>query len=145
MFPKTAYISAILSLCLLPLGVLAQKPPSPKSPSKLVLDSLSLEARDFSFKPSSISPDTSKSMLRVRVFDKSGDSEPIQGATVLLRRDKDKMLGRVTKHDGRCWFAPVPATYTVRVQMTGLKSFEKSGFNLEAGKVYDLEVKMEKN
>lgn len=127
------------------MGALAQKPPSPKSVAKIALDSMSFEVSDFVFKQSSISPDTSKSMLRVRVFDKIGGSEPIQGATVLLRRDKDKMLGRVTKHDGRCWFAPVPATYTIRVQMTGLKSFEKSGFNLEAGKVYDLEIKMAKS
>lgn len=104
-----------------------------------------LESNVIAFKQASIGADTAKAMLRVRVLEKGGKTEPIQGATVLLRRDKDKMLGRVTKHDGRCLFAPTPATYTVRVQMTGLKSLEKSGFTLEAGKVYDMEITMARN
>jgi hypothetical protein len=69
----------------------------------------------------------------------------VQGATVLLRRDNDKMLGRVTTHDGSCSFAPSPASYSVRVQMTGMRSFEKAGVILEAGKVYDLEISMARN
>lgn len=101
-----------------------------------------LKSSAFIFKQSSVSPDTTKATLRVRVLEKGGDTEPVHGATVLLRRDKDKILGRVTKNDGRCLFGASPATYTVRVQMTGLKSLEKSGITLDAGKVYDLEIMM---
>jgi len=125
--------------------VTAQKTSTPKSPPKTAVDSMMLESSVFVFKQTSLSADTFKATLRVRVLEKGGDTEPIQGATVLLRRDKDKMLGRVTKHDGRCLFAPTPDSYTVRVQMTGLKSFEKPGFTLEAGKVYDMEILMARN
>ena len=104
-----------------------------------------LESSVFVFKETNISDDTSKATLRVRVLEKGGDTEPIQGATVLLRRDKDKMLGRVTTHDGRCLFVSAPENYTIRVQMTGLKTFEKPGFKLEAGKVYNMEILMAKN
>ena len=131
-----------ISLLFLPLFAFAQKPSTPKSPSKSALDSLMLESNVLTFKQASTSPDTSKASLRVRILEKGGETEPIQGATVLLRRDKDKMLGRVTKHDGRCLFSASPATYTVRVQMTGLKTLEKSGVKLEGGKVYDLEIAM---
>ncbi|MFN0173248.1 MAG: carboxypeptidase regulatory-like domain-containing protein [Saprospiraceae bacterium] len=104
-----------------------------------------MESSVFFFKLASISEDTSKATLRVRVLEKGGDTEPIQGATVLLRRDKDKMLGRVTKYDGRCLFVSAPENYTIQVQMTGLKTFEKPGFMLEAGKVYDMEILMARN
>ncbi|MDO8366975.1 MAG: carboxypeptidase-like regulatory domain-containing protein [Saprospiraceae bacterium] len=129
-------------LLLLPLILSAQKPLTPKSPPKTALDSMMLKSSAFIFKQSSVSPDTTKATLRVRVLEKGGDTEPVHGATVLLRRDKDKILGRVTKNDGRCLFGASPATYTVRVQMTGLKSLEKSGITLDAGKVYDLEIMM---
>ncbi|MBC7777599.1 MAG: carboxypeptidase regulatory-like domain-containing protein [Phycisphaerae bacterium] len=145
MLPKPAFTKIFMVLLLLPLLTAAQKPPTPKSTPKTALDSLMLESSVLAFKQSSISPDTAKANLRVRVFEKGGNTDPIQGATVLIRRDRDKMLGRVTKHDGRCLFEPAPATYTVRVQMTGLKSFEKTGFKLEAGKVYDIEIGMARN
>jgi len=144
MFPKPAFLAVIIALLLCTIKVQAQKPPTIKSPPKAPIDAILTESNVFSFKQSSISPDTAKAMLRVRVFEKDNSTEVIQGATVLLRRDKDKMLGRVTKHDGRCWFSAAPASYTIRVQMTGLKSFEKQGFNLEAGMVYDLEILMAK-
>ncbi len=145
MYPKPAF-SILLSLFLFaPCFLMAQKPSTPKSPPKTAIDSMMLESNVLVFKQSSVSPDTSKATLRVRVLEKGGETGPVQGATVLLRRDKDKMLGRVTKYDGRCLFSSVPATYTVRVQMTGLRSFEKSGFILEAGKVYDLEIQMARN
>ena len=88
------------------------------------------------------SPDSSKAMLLVRIFKKEDRLIPVQGATVLLSRDKDKMLGRVTKADGRCTFSSQPALYTIRVQMTGLASVERSGIPLTAGKVYHLEIQM---
>jgi glucose dehydrogenase len=122
----------------------AQKSVTPKSPLQANLESQALESNAFVFKEVSDSPDTIKSTLRVRIFEKGGNPEPVQGATVLLRRDQDQMLGRVTTHDGRCLFAAVPASYSVRVQMTGLKTIEKHGVTLEAGKIYDLEIRMGK-
>lgn len=145
MHPKPAFTLACIVLLFLPLSAGAQKSRSPKSAPKTEVELQMLESNVLTFKQSSISVDTAKATLRVRVLEKGGEAGPIQGATVLIRRDKDKMLGRVTKHDGRCLFAPAPATYTVRVQMTGLKSFEKQGFALEAGKVYDMEIAMARN
>ena len=145
MHPKPAFTLACIALLFLPLSAEAQKSRSPKSVPKTEVELQLLESNVLTFKQSSISPDTVKATLRVRVLEKGGEAGPIQGATVLIRRDKDKMLGRVTKPDGRCLFAPSPATYTVRVQMTGLKSFEKQGFALEAGKVYDMEIAMARN
>jgi hypothetical protein len=98
-----------------------------------------------SFLTSGENPDTSKAILRVRVLEKSQGNEPVQGATVLLKRDDDKMLGRVTLGDGRCQFSSAPASYTVRVQMTGLKTLEKTGIILKGGAEYDLEIRMAQN
>lgn len=145
MMPKPAFPFVFLMLLILPWISLAQKPFTPKAPPKTSMDSMLSESNILTFKQSSISADTSKATLRVRVFEKGTETEPIQGATVLLRREKDKMLGRVTKHDGRCLFSPSAATYTVRVQMTGLRSLEKTGIKLEAGKVYDMEITMARN
>lgn len=149
MYPKTFILLLVLPV-LWAVRLNAQKPPTPKAPEQILfkvdtLAALSGESSLLVFKQSSISPDTSKAMLRVRVLEQGKQREPIQGATVLLRRDNDKMLGRVTKHDGRCFFSPSPAAYTVRVQMTGLKTLEKSIFVLEAGKVYDMEIVMARN
>jgi len=146
MFSKSTFIKVFVVLLFLPVITAAQKPSTPKSPPKTEVDSLMLTSSVLLFKQSNIiSADTTKATLRVRVIEKGTDTEAVQGATVLLRRDKDKMLGRVTKYDGRCLFSATPATYTIRIQMTGLKSLEKSGFALEAGKVYDLEVGMLRN
>ncbi|MBP6812143.1 MAG: carboxypeptidase regulatory-like domain-containing protein [Saprospiraceae bacterium] len=89
--------------------------------------------------------DTTKAIVRVLVKETGLTGVPIQGATVLLRRDKDKMLGRVTKQDGRCNFMPTPAMYTARVQLTGYKTLESSGLLFERGKVYELEVRVAHN
>lgn len=145
MHQKQAHIVALLGLFLLPCLGFAQKAFTPKSPSKTAIDSMMRESNVFLFKQTSTSPDTTKAMLKVRVMEKGEKSTPIQGATVLLRRDQDKMLGRVTMHDGRCLFESSPALYTVRVQMTGLKTLEKTGFALESGKVYELEILMAPN
>jgi hypothetical protein len=139
--------SILLIFFLAPLGVLAQKASTAKSPPQMPKDVLTaksvvLQSNVVAFKQSSISPDTAKATLQVRILERGGDTEPVQGATVLLRREDDKMLGRVTTNDGSCLFSAVPATYTVRVQMTGLKTLEKTGFTLEAGKVYDLDILM---
>ncbi|HAD12696.1 MAG TPA: hypothetical protein DCF33_09690 [Saprospirales bacterium] len=103
------------------------------------------ESTVFSFRESGEGQDTSKAILHVRVLEKGLRNEAVQGATVLLKRDDDKMLGRVTMPDGRCVFQSTPASYTVRVQMTGLKTLEKKGIRLEGGSIYDLEIQMAKN
>ena len=89
--------------------------------------------------------DTAKAIVRVQVKEIGSQNEVIQGATVLLRRDKDKMLGRVTKQDGRCNFMPIPADYAIKVQLTGYKSLDASGLHFEAGKVYELELRIARN
>ena len=87
--------------------------------------------------------DTSRAVLKVLILE-TGTQEPVQGATVLLRRDGDKMYGRVSQADGRCHFKIGAGNYVVRVQMTGLASFEQSGFLLEKGRSYTMEIAMVK-
>lgn len=145
MCSKFVFFTAFIALVSLPFGVKGQKSATRKSPVKTAVDSMMMESNVFVFKQTSSSPDTTKATLRVRVLGKGGKAYPIQGATVLLHRNKDKMLGRVTKHDGRCLFELTPASYSILVQMTGLKTLEKSGFALEVGKVYDLEIMMAQN
>ncbi len=89
--------------------------------------------------------DTNRAIVRVVVLETGQQIETIQGATVLLRRDKDKMLGRVTKQDGSCKFMPVPETYSIRVQMTGYKSLESTGLVFDIGVMYELELRMARN
>ncbi len=139
-------------LMLMPLLAAGQKKQTGKSASvetqamkAPVIDPTIQESNAIIFKSTGVSLDTTKATLKVRVREKEGDALPIQGATVLLRRDKDQMLGRVTTYDGRCLFSSTPATYTVRVQMTGLKSVEKSGYVLDAGQSYDMEIFMTKH
>lgn len=88
--------------------------------------------------------DTSRAVLKVLIRE-TETSEPVLGATVLLRREADKMYGRVSQADGRCHFKIGPGDYVVRVQMTGLASFEQGGFLLEKGKSYTMEIAMAKH
>lgn len=85
--------------------------------------------------------DTSRAVIKV-LLREIETSELVMGATVLLRRESDKMYGRVSEADGRCFFKVGAGSYTVRVQMTGLASFEQSGFLLEKGKSYTMEIAM---
>lgn len=85
--------------------------------------------------------DTTKATVRVQVKE-IGSNEPIQGATVLLRRDQDKMLGRVTKPDGRCNFTSEPATYAVRVQLTGYQSLDYPALVLQSGHIYEMTIRL---
>jgi len=85
--------------------------------------------------------DTSRAVLKV-LLREIETSELVMGATVLLRRESDKMYGRVSEADGRCYFKVGAGSYTVRVQMTGLASFEQAGFLLEKGKSYTMEIAM---
>lgn len=148
----SAYLQVLIALLLAPVLVAGQEVLTEKSPAPIPLEAktlsgnqLEFQNNEIAFKQASESPDTTKATLRVKVIDKDRRTEPIQGATVLLRRDDDKMLGRVTKYDGKCLFSASPASYTVRVQMTGLKTVEQSGFVLNAGQVYDMEIRMGKN
>lgn len=145
MHPKSAFRFILPAFLCLPFYLLGQKSLTAKSPEPFKPDSVASMSNVVSFKSTGEQPDTSKATLHVRVLEKGQNPVPVQGATVLLRRDKDKMLGRVTRHDGRCSFSFTPASYTVRVQMTGLKTVEKSGFILEAGKDYDMEILMSRN
>ncbi|MCC7467089.1 MAG: carboxypeptidase regulatory-like domain-containing protein [Saprospiraceae bacterium] len=125
-------------------SVQAQNTLTAKSVAVLPAEAVN-ESSIQSFWETGESPDTSKATLRVRVLEKGLRNDPVQGATVLLKREDDKMLGRVTMPDGRCQFSSAPASYTVRVQMTGLKTLEKTGIVLQGGAVYDLEIRMAKN
>jgi hypothetical protein len=125
------------AFCLVPWLAVAQKNGAVK------LDSLR-DSHVLSFKTVGIT-DTAKAIVRVLVRETGKAGEAIQGATVLLRRDKDKMLGRVTKADGRCNFMPLPAEYAVRVQLTGYKALEHTGLLFERGKVYEMELRLGRN
>jgi Carboxypeptidase regulatory-like domain len=87
--------------------------------------------------------DTSRAVVKVLIVEMD-NKDAVMGATVLLRRDTDKMHGRVTQDDGRCQFRVAQGNYSVRVQMTGLVSFEQSGLLLEKGKAYTIEIAMVK-
>lgn len=140
-------IGLLCGLWIMACHVLAQDSLTAKSVAMLTQSVTILEDQSSAFQLSEVaeqSPDSSKAMLLVRIMEKDGRLVPVQGATVLLSRDKDKMLGRVTKADGRCTFSSLPALYTVRVQMTGLASVERTGIPLTAGKVYALEIQMER-
>lgn len=88
-------------------------------------------------------PDTSRAFVHVLIRE-AEQPQPIQGATVLLRRDADKMYGRVSRADGQCTFRVGEGNYVIRVQMTGLMSFEQHNFVFEKGKSYTLEIGMAK-
>jgi hypothetical protein len=145
MFPKPFLLLG--ALCLAPFLAAAQqnapKTKHAKQPAAAA-DSLLHESRVILFRQVGVT-DTSRTVLHVRTAESGEEAAPIQGATVLLRRDKDKMLGRVTKGDGKCSFVAAPAEYTVRVQMTGLRSLEKTGILLEAGKAYEMDIRMVRN
>lgn len=88
--------------------------------------------------------DSNRAIMYV-VIKEALTEEPILGATVLLRRDIDKMYGKVTGEDGDCIFVVAPGNYAFRVQMTGLISLEQEDFELEAGKTYELKLTMVSN
>jgi len=98
------------------------------------------ESEILSFK-STGEADNNKAVLHVQIFE-TATREPVLGATVLLRRDVDKMHGKVTNEYGACTFFVSPADYSLRVQMTGLKSLEQQSLLLEAGKIYEMKLVM---
>jgi hypothetical protein len=82
-----------------------------------------------------------RAVLHVQIFE-SDSAEPVLGATVLLRRDVDKMHGKVSNEYGSCTFIVAPGDYAFRVQMTGLKSLEQQSMLLEGGKIYEMKLVM---
>jgi len=96
------------------------------------------ESEILSFKSTGVA-DNNRAVLHVQIFE-TATREPVLGATVLLRRDVDKMHGKVTNEYGACTFFVSPADYSFRVQMTGLKSLEQQGLVLEAGKIYEMKL-----
>jgi Carboxypeptidase regulatory-like domain len=140
MYIPALRVFPIVFLLLMPWLLSGQNSVSDSLPKNL--QDSTQESRIVSFKV--IGTNTSeKAIMQVTVLEQ-GDPEPIMGATVLMRRDKDKMLGKVSNAQGNCTFYALPASYTLRVQMTGLKSLEKAGILLEAGKTYQLEISMRK-
>ena len=103
-------------------------------------NSAPLESELLSFQ-STGAAENNRAILHVQIFE-AGSDEPILGATVLLRRDVDKMHGKVSNEYGSCTFIVAPGDYALRVQMTGLKSLEKQSLLLEGGKIYEMKLVM---
>ena len=106
----------------------------------LCQNSVPLESELLSFQATGAA-ENNRAILHVQVFE-AGSEEPVLGATVLLRRDVDKMHGKVSNEYGSCTFIVAPGDYAMRVQMTGLKSLEKPGLLLEGGKIYEMKLVM---
>ncbi len=69
--------------------------------------------------------------------------EPILGATALLTRTTPEgVYGKVTQWDGRCRFKTSPGTYDIRIQLTGMVTFEKTSVELLAGRQYEMDIDM---
>ncbi|MCC7246280.1 MAG: carboxypeptidase regulatory-like domain-containing protein [Saprospiraceae bacterium] len=127
---RFALLLGVLSF-LLPGHIFSQSADEPKG------------SRILAFQPVGVA-DTAKTILEVRLHDHTSH-EAVMGATVLIRRDNDKMFGKVSAADGSVRFVVKPAEYSIRVQMTGLQSLEEAGINLEKGKAYRMEIAMVKN
>lgn len=86
--------------------------------------------------------DSERATLHVYIRE-ADTAEPILGATVLLQRQHpDQVHGKVTQWDGRCKFKVAPSDYHLRVQLTGMVTFEMAHIELLAGRQYELEVEM---
>ena len=71
------------------------------------------------------------------------NGEPLLGATVLLtRQNPDQVHGKVSQWDGRCRLKVAPGAYTLRIQMTGIVTYEQKNLELGAGKQYEMELDM---
>ena len=104
------------------------------------MDTLPNLSRVLRFVRTGVSPDPKRVIINVKVSEFI-DQEAVMGATVLLRRENPvRMYGKVTGQKGSCSLTISPDTYSVRVQVTGLASFDQAGFVLEAGSVYTLEI-----
>ena len=104
------------------------------------VDTMANLSRVLRFVRVGVAPDPKRVIINVVVREYI-DQEPVMGATVLLRRENPaRMYGKVTGQHGTCVLTMAPDTYSVRVQVTGLASFDQSGFVLEPGCAYALEI-----
>ena len=86
-------------------------------------------------------PDSSRTLLNVFMHDEFDES--VLGATVLLQRQKPSQVhGRISQWDGRCQFKVSPGIYDLRVQLTGMVTYEQQTIELLAGRQYDMELEM---
>lgn len=70
-------------------------------------------------------------------------TEPIMGATCVLQRQESvTYYGQLTDISGRCNFDVQPGHYTLKVQLTGMTTYEMPPMMLEAGKTYKMAVAM---
>ena len=128
-------VPVITACLLLPFFSLAQTTAKSATPA----DSMSRKSHVLRFSRSGVA-DPNRVVVNV-VVRESIDRELVMGATVLLRRENPtRMYGKVTGATGACALTIAPDTYSVRVQVTGLASFEQSGFVLEPGSTYTLEI-----
>ncbi len=87
------------------------------------------------------SADANRAVLNV--FMRDDMEEPVLGATVLLqRKDPPRVHGKISQWDGRCQFKVSPGRYDLRIQLTGMVTYEQEGIELQAGKQYELELEM---
>lgn len=71
--------------------------------------------------------------------------EPVMSATVVAYRKKPtQAYGQLSSADGDCNFNVAPGVYSLKIQLTGLSTFEKQGLVFESGRHYTLEIGMGK-
>lgn len=86
-------------------------------------------------------PDSNRTVLNIFMHDEY--DEPVLGATILLQRQKPAQVhGRISQWDGRCQFKISPGVYDLRVQLTGMVSYEQQSIELLAGRQYEMELEM---
>lgn len=128
-------VPVITACFLLPFFSLAQTTARSATPA----DTMSRKSHVLRFSRSGVA-EPNRVVVNV-VVRESINREPVMGATILLRRENPtRMYGKVTGASGACALTIAPDTYSVRVQVTGLASFEQSGFVLEQGSAYTLEI-----
>lgn len=85
--------------------------------------------------------DPNKAILNVFLHDDLDES--VLGATVLLQRKAPSQVhGRISQWDGRCLFKVSPGKYDLRIQLTGMVTYEQQNIELFSGKQYQLELEM---
>ncbi|MCB0528624.1 MAG: carboxypeptidase regulatory-like domain-containing protein [Saprospiraceae bacterium] len=86
-------------------------------------------------------PDSGKAVLNLYLHDDY--DETVLGATALLQRaNPSQVHGRISQWDGRCQFKVLPGTYEMRIQLTGMASFEQENVELQAGRQYEMEIEL---
>ena len=86
-------------------------------------------------------PDSSRTVLNVFLHDEF--DEPVLGATILLQRQKPSQVhGRISQWDGRCQFKVSPGVYDLRIQLTGMVTYEQQTIELLVGRQYTMELEM---